>query len=165
MKNSNTQSNQGQKKIEPLTEDLIAEIREVFSLFDKDADGLVDVNDLGSLLRANYMNPSNEEVDQLKKEIDPNNTGKFDQNDYIKIVARRGKDNDTLDELIEAIRTVCGPESKNEPSINAQTFRYKITSEGEKMESSEVEEILKMLDLVYKDTIKINELASLIMKH
>jgi calmodulin len=41
-----------------LTDVMIAEIREIFTLFDKDADGYVSTQDLGTIIRGLNMNPS-----------------------------------------------------------------------------------------------------------
>ena len=45
-------------KGEVLTDVMIAEIREIFSLFDKDADGFVQTNDLGTIVRGLNFNRS-----------------------------------------------------------------------------------------------------------
>ena len=45
-------------KGDTLTPELIAEIREIFTLFDKDADGYVSTSDLGTIVRGLNMNPS-----------------------------------------------------------------------------------------------------------
>ena len=56
----------------------IAEIREIFTLFDKNSDGYVNTNELGTILRALNMNPTQAEVKQKEAEVDPNDTGSFD---------------------------------------------------------------------------------------
>ena len=40
------------QRLEQLTEIQIAEIREIFTLFDKNSDGYVNTNELGTILRA-----------------------------------------------------------------------------------------------------------------
>ena len=154
---------QVQKKPEPLTEDMISEVREVFTLFDKDSDGFVNTDELGNLLRVNNMNPSNDEVEIRKVEIDPNKTGKFSFNDYLKIVANRGKDQETIDDLIEAFKTFL--ENKEDTKINVQRFKFSVTALGEKMDESEINEILNRFNLVHEDNINIAEFAKIIMTH
>ena len=51
----------------PLTEVQIAEIRELFTLLDKNSDGLVNTNQLGMILRGLSYNPSLAEVSELEK--------------------------------------------------------------------------------------------------
>lgn len=60
-----------------LTDVLIAEIREIFTLFDKDADGYVSTQDLGTIIRGLNMNPSQREVEDMVRDVDPNATGTF----------------------------------------------------------------------------------------
>ena len=45
-----------------LTEVQITEIREIFTLFDKDSDGQVDYMELGTMIRALGFNPSEDEI-------------------------------------------------------------------------------------------------------
>ena len=87
-----------------LNELQIAEIREIFTLFDKNSDGLVNTSELGTIVRALSLNPTEQEVDSMKKSVDPNNTGSFDQNSLISLIGRRPRETDTLDSLIEALR-------------------------------------------------------------
>ena len=47
---------------EQLNEIQMAEIREIFTLFDKNSDGYVNTNQLGTIIRALGMNPSQTEV-------------------------------------------------------------------------------------------------------
>ena len=87
-----------------LNETTIAEIREIFTLFDKNSDGFVTTSELGTVIRALNYNPTEQEVAEMMKDVDPNNTGSFDQNSLISLVARKGKSADTLDEMIDALK-------------------------------------------------------------
>ena len=60
-----------------LSEVQIAEIREIFALFDKNSDGLVNTSELGTILRALAHNPTQEEVNTLMMRIDPEKEGSF----------------------------------------------------------------------------------------
>ena len=62
------------RRVEWINEGHIAEIREIFTLFDKDSDGLVGTYNLGIILRALGMNPTQLEVKEMEKEVDPNLT-------------------------------------------------------------------------------------------
>lgn len=52
-----------------------SEIKEIFLLFDKNNNGFVHTTELGNLVRAININPTNVEVEDMKKKIDPQNTG------------------------------------------------------------------------------------------
>ena len=95
--------NQGNKK-ETLTDVDIVEIRELFSLFDKNSDGYVNTNELGAILRSLDFNPTEQQVTDYEKEVDPNDTGSFDQMNLISLIARNPKEQDTMENMIEAIK-------------------------------------------------------------
>ena len=66
------------QRFEQLSEIQIAEIREIFTLFDKNSDGYVNTNELGTIIRALGQNPSNSDIKDMEKDVDPNDTGSFD---------------------------------------------------------------------------------------
>ena len=80
---------QKNQRVEQLTEIQIAEIREIFTLFDKNSDGYVNTSELGTMLRALGMNPTQQEVKDMEKELDGNDTGSFDQMGLIGLIARK----------------------------------------------------------------------------
>jgi calmodulin len=51
-----------------LNEIQIAEIREIFTLFDKNSDGLVNTTDLGTMVRALNLNPTENEKKEMERE-------------------------------------------------------------------------------------------------
>ena len=87
----------GNQRFEQLNEIQIAEIREIFTLFDKNSDGYVNTNELGNILRALNMNPTQAEVKEMERDVDPNDTGSFDQMNLISLIARRPKAVETLE--------------------------------------------------------------------
>ena len=46
--------------------------RDAFSLFDKRGDGKVDSAQLGDILRALGLNPTQADVSKIRKDVDPN---------------------------------------------------------------------------------------------
>ena len=54
-----------------------SEIKEVFQLFDKNQDGYVHTLELGTLLRAINLNPTESELTDLMKKVDASNSGQF----------------------------------------------------------------------------------------
>ncbi len=68
----------GGSKYDQLNEVQIAEIREIFTLFDKNSDGYVNTSELGTIVRGLNLNPADAEVNEMIKEVDPNSVGQFD---------------------------------------------------------------------------------------
>ena len=62
-------------KYEMLNEVQIAEIREIFTIFDKNSDGYVNTSELGTIVRGLNLNPSDSEVYEMIKEVDGNGIG------------------------------------------------------------------------------------------
>ena len=147
----------------------IAEIREIFTLFDKNSDGYVNTSELGTILRALNMNPTQSEVKEKEHEVDPNDTGSFDQMNLISLIARHPKPIDTLDSMIEAIKLLASDESSEEkqqkPKIAKSKLEYYICGQGEKMERHEFDELLlQCSDLISNtDDILIEDLANFLM--
>lgn len=123
-----------------LAEEQIASIKEAFSLFDKDGDGIIDINLLGLLVRSLNQYPTESEIDEMKKEVDPDMTNKIDFPEFLSLMARKQKDTDPEEELLEAFRIL----DKNAAGfINAQELQHNQTHSGEKFTNEEAAEMIK----------------------
>ena len=159
------------KTIEPVTETMIAEMEEIFKLFDKDNDGLVANTEFGTMIRALNMNPSEEEVKKLVEDADPEHTGSFSRDAFFTVATKRGKDNDTYEDLIEAFRTlVTNPDKKTTAvyPVSETWFKSAMGQYGEPMQKAEVEEVLADLNVLYKNEdnqsmVNCEEFAKLLM--
>ena len=147
---------------EVLTEEKIAEIRELFTLFDKDNDGFVSIENLGTMIRATGANPSDAEVEQIQKEIDPENIGRFDQNIFMSTVAKRPKDIETIDDLIEALTIITG-EGERTTTIREERFEYYMSSRGEIIPLDKVKKAIEDWNITYDESLNIEDLAKILM--
>ena len=92
----------------PLSDYQIAAIKEIFSLFDKDNDGIVDIQHLPMMVRGLNQYPTNAELETMRHECDPSSVGYFDFPEFLSLMARHTKDHDPEEELIGAFRyTIC----------------------------------------------------------
>ena len=55
-----------------LNEVAIVEILEIFTLFDGNADGYVSTMQLGTIVRGLGFNPTEKEVAEMQRDVDPN---------------------------------------------------------------------------------------------
>ena len=55
--------------VEQLSDEQIEEFREVFNLYDKNNDGLVKKEDVGSIFKSLGQNPSKEDIDRLTSQV------------------------------------------------------------------------------------------------
>merc|ERR1712118_654492 len=102
-----TRSRQNQEQTavmgdEQLTEEQIAEFKEAFSLFDKDGDGTITTKELGTVMRSLGQNQTEAELQDMINEVDGNGTIDFPE--FLSLMARKMKDTDTEEELIEAFK-------------------------------------------------------------
>uniref|UniRef100_A0A2I2Y8S0 EF-hand domain-containing protein n=1 Tax=Gorilla gorilla gorilla TaxID=9595 RepID=A0A2I2Y8S0_GORGO len=77
-----------------LTEEQIAEFKEVFSLFDKDGDGTITTKKLGT-------NPTEAELQDMINEVDAHGNGTTDFPEFLTMMARKMKDTDSEEEIRE----------------------------------------------------------------
>ena len=157
-------------KGEVLTDVMIAEIREIFSLFDKDADGFVQTSDLGTIVRGLNFNPSETEVGEMIRDVDPEGRGSFNQNALCSLIARRPKQEDTLEDIVEALRVITdegGGDSRLQTKMMVQSFREQMTKlgkeKGEQLLPTQVEEIITDCRLDHEGEIQIEDFAKFLL--
>ena len=155
------------RQFEQLNEIQIAEIREIFTLFDKNSDGYVNTHELGTIVRALNLNPPQSKVKEYEKEVDPHDTGSFGQMDLISLIAKMEKKTDELEEMIQAVKTLAnqdGTEQDKLTKISVDTLLYSLTNSGEKMLEPEVEEIFAdCLDLIHDKEMLIDDFCNYLM--
>ena len=122
-----------------------SEIKEIFMLFDKNGDGFVHTTELGTLVRAINLNPSEAEIIDMQKKVDPNNSGQFNLQQLETLIKERGKDTDTLDDVVNALKVF---DSDHDGKISVEEFTAAMVTMGERMSESEIQEIVQDCQLV-----------------
>ncbi|XP_076057129.1 neo-calmodulin-like [Oratosquilla oratoria] len=123
-----------------LTEDLVAEFKEAFMLFDKDEDGMITTAELGVVMRSLGQRPSETELRNLVSEVDTSGDGTIEFNEFLQMMSKKLKDVDNEDELKEAFKVF---DKKNSGFLSSSELRHVMTSLGEKLSEEEVEDMLK----------------------
>ena len=72
-----------------MSEEEMTELKAVFKTFDKDGDGTIDVEELGTALRSLGQNPTKEEVKKLIDETDKDGSGCIEFDEFAKMMAQR----------------------------------------------------------------------------
>ncbi len=83
-----------------LTEEQIAEFKEVFSFFDKNGDGTISTKELGTVMRVLGQNPTEAEVQGMIDDVDANGNGTIDFPAFLNITARKMKDTDAEEDIL-----------------------------------------------------------------
>ncbi|XXZ99324.1 SCF ubiquitin ligase complex subunit cdc4 [Meyerozyma guilliermondii] len=113
--------------------------KDAFALFDKKGTGKIPAEHLGDLLRAVGQNPTLAEVAELQRELPGDD---FDYKTYEKIINRPDgfKPLGLPEEYIKGFQVF---DKEKTGYIGVGELRYILTSIGEKLSDSEVDELLK----------------------
>lgn len=125
-----------------LTHEQVGEFREAFSLFDKDGDGLITVEELASIMRSLGQNPTDDEVRSLIADIDQDNSGSIDFPEFLFLMARKLSDNQAETELLGAFQEL---DEKGNGIIGMAEFKRVLTSTqgAECLTAADVDEMLR----------------------
>merc|ERR1711930_6470 len=130
-------------KDQGFTEDQIEDFKEVFQLFDTKGDGLIQVSQVGDVLRALGTNPTEGDVKKLVQST--NSKGGSDARVTFEtflplLQAVSGKKiTDTVDDFVEGLRHF---DKEGNGRISAIGLRHLLTGLGEKMSEEEVEQLI-----------------------
>mmetsp|Transcript_4347 Transcript_4347/g.9064 ORF Transcript_4347/g.9064 Transcript_4347/m.9064 type:complete len:149 (-) Transcript_4347:308-754(-) len=128
---------------EQYTEEQIAEFKEAFSLFDKDGDGTIDADELGTVLRSLGNQPTDEDVEDMIREADEDGNGTIDFSEFIKMMPTQERDDNAEEEMLEAFRVF---DTDGDGSITAEELRQIFVNLGEKLTDEEISDMIEEAD-------------------
>ncbi|KAL4922914.1 hypothetical protein BDW62DRAFT_172061 [Aspergillus aurantiobrunneus] len=141
-----------------LSEDQIAQLKEVFAVFDKDANGDITADELGGVMRSLGQNPTDTELQDIIDELDVDRTGTIDFDEFLVMMSRKVKDSDPEAELREAFAVF---DQDKSGTISADEFRKVLTSIGDNVSDADVDEMLKLADVNGDGSIDYEEFVKL----
>lgn len=137
-----------------------AEYKDVFELFDRDAEGTIKTTDVGTVLRALGRNPSEAELRTLIREIDSEGNGKIDFSDFLAIIKLdKGRKADKEEEIQDAFKVF---DKDGSGEIQTAELRHVLMNLGEKFTEEEVESLIVEAQLDAMGSVKYGELISLL---
>ena len=86
--------------------------------------------ELGTIVRALELNPTESEILEMQAKVDPHKSGEFTLEALKSLLANRPKDVDSLEDLKEALRVF---DSDKDGRITTEEFKYAMMTMGEKM--------------------------------
>ena len=143
-----------------LTEDKINEFKEAFEIFDKDKDGYITTKELGDIMKNLGQTPSEAEMQDMINEVDIDGNGTIDFKEFLVLMARKMRDNDSEEELIEAFKVF---DRDGNGLISNVELQHVMTSLGENVTMDEVDEMIKEADLDGDGYINYEEFVKMIM--
>ena len=87
-----------------LSREELAEFREIFNLVDRDGGGSISKEELGELMDTLGINASQEEVDLMIEEIDQDNNGEIDFDEFVAVMSRKVNANYTPAQVKNAFK-------------------------------------------------------------
>ncbi|KAK1600050.1 uncharacterized protein LY79DRAFT_532398 [Colletotrichum navitas] len=145
-----------------LTEAEYRDYKAVFSIFDRDGTGAINAEEFQIAMKSLGLNPSIKEVNELIAEVDPNNDGGIDFNEFLQLMseapAPSSKDSDTNKELVAAFKVF---DKDNSGSVSPSELRQVLLSLGQRATDEEIEEMIKHADLDGNGSIDYQEFVQL----
>ena len=134
------------------------ELKEAFTMFDRDKDGLINYNELGNVLKSQGFTPTNQELLEMIADVDENEDDKINFEEFLILMHSRLKKADIENELNEAFSVY---DKNGSGIISIKEFRKIMNSLGDKICEEEIDEIIQKVDpknrgyINYKDLTKI----------
>ena len=146
-----------EKKGENIPPEVYADIEQLFEVFDEDADGYVDINELFVMMKALDVKPLEEEEEDLIKKADPDQKGVFTKAGILSIMEEKCKPQDTVEDLIEQLNIL--NRRKDGGSIPTPELKQYLTTMGMKFNEEEAEEFIKEGDPKSDGVVNIEAIA------
>eukprot|EP01097_Dermamoeba_algensis_P004190 TRINITY_DN2775_c0_g1_i1.p1 TRINITY_DN2775_c0_g1~~TRINITY_DN2775_c0_g1_i1.p1 ORF type:complete len:154 (-),score=49.37 TRINITY_DN2775_c0_g1_i1:105-566(-) len=116
-----------------------AEMLEAFSVFDRDGDGKISTKQIGNVMRALGLSPSEADLSQLITDAEKTyKDGNINFDALLKIVGPKMNTAMTEDQVIEAFRAF---DKDGNGQIPAHELRHYMANIGEKLNEEELEDL------------------------
>lgn len=121
-------------------------LKEMFEFFDKNRDGLIDITELGTVLRAIGSNPTEVEVQAMIAEEDTTGSGTLNFDEFSQLIVREMQMGPGTDphEIIESFKIF---DHERNGFLSVDVFTDIMTTMGERLQSEQVEKMIKMCDI------------------
>mmetsp|Transcript_56145 Transcript_56145/g.111449 ORF Transcript_56145/g.111449 Transcript_56145/m.111449 type:complete len:986 (-) Transcript_56145:258-3215(-) len=143
-----------------LDPDEIASFKEAFALFDKDGDGTISTNELGTVMRSLGENPTQKELNEMIAEVDANGDHTIDFKEFVPLMARKMDETNQEEELKAAFRCF---DADGGGTISDAELRHILTSTGDELTNDEVTEVMTKADKDGDGTINYQEFVKVLM--
>ena len=148
-----------------LSEVKASELKEAFSLFDKDNEGEITPAKLGAVMRslAPDLNPTQSELEELIAEVDRQNGGeKLGFKDFLAFMTERIANSDPAEEIAEAFKVF---DTTNAGKISGDDLGTVMENLGESLTQQEVEAMIRQNDTTGDGCINFQEFEKLMRQN
>jgi calmodulin len=128
-----------------LTEDELAEFREIFNLVDRDKGGSISKSELKQLMNTLGLRPSQEELNAMVDEIDSDGSGEIDFDEFVVVMSRKVQTSYTPDQVKAAFKVF----EKDAPPgfVRMEAMEHALTTYGaDKLAMGDARELLAQIE-------------------
>eukprot|EP00340_Litonotus_pictus_P000432 CAMPEP_0170515664 /NCGR_PEP_ID=MMETSP0209-20121228/2071_1 /TAXON_ID=665100 ORGANISM="Litonotus pictus, Strain P1" /NCGR_SAMPLE_ID=MMETSP0209 /ASSEMBLY_ACC=CAM_ASM_000301 /LENGTH=170 /DNA_ID=CAMNT_0010800257 /DNA_START=17 /DNA_END=529 /DNA_ORIENTATION=+ len=146
-----------------LTEDEVMEIKEAFDLFDSDKSGEIDTDELKQALKNLGIDAKNQTLSNMMADLDKDNSGKIDFNEFIDMMTAKMSDRDTREDLEKVFRLFLGDDDKAD-KIALKHLKRVARELNENMSDEELQEMITRADLNKDQGVDFEEFYQIMTK-
>ena len=137
-------------------DELVAEAKEAFNLFDKDSAGSIRTCDIGLVLRSLGFNLSDNDLAAMESDIDPEKLGFVKFHDFEKLLAKAvviskassAEARKVMKTLSLSLRQLGLATEHSAETVSVHDLKHLLTRIGEKMSNEEFSEMCRDLEIV-----------------
>jgi calmodulin len=140
-----------------IPDELIAEFKEAYSVFNKNADGQLTARELGSLMRALGQQATEAELADMVLEGDLDGNGTIDFPEFLSLMNRKFQEADNDDAMGEAFKVF---DKNGDGYISAAELKMLLSNLGEKFTEDEIDEMVADADQDKDGQLSYNEFVN-----
>ena len=136
------------------------EFKDAFSLFDKNDDGKIVIEELGTVMRSLGQNPTDAELKDMINEVDADGNGFIDFPEFLEMMARKMKDTDSEEEIKDAFRMF---DKDGNGNISKAELKHLMTGLGESLTEEEITDMVGEADIDGDGLVNYEEFVKMMM--
>lgn len=132
----------------------VEQIREAFSVFDKDNDGFITLKELGTVMRSLGQNPTESELHELIREYDKDESGTIDFTEFFDLMYKKMKETEMEKEILEIFEALDRDGNGVLSGLEIQSIMELV---GVSLSDDQVADLIKQADLDEDGSLNFNE--------
>lgn len=129
-----------------VSKDKVPAMRRMFSLMDRDGSGMISRDELKELLHSQGYHPSESELDTMVRELDADNSGEIDFEEFVSYCVRRRMSRTTSQEANEIMDAFNYFDKNGDGFITAIEIKQVMSELGHDVSEDQAEQMLAEVD-------------------
>jgi Ca2+-binding EF-hand superfamily protein len=131
------------RRRQALDEELLAEIKEAFTIFDTEHSGTIDARELKAAMRALGFDVKKQEIRKIMQDLDKSVNEKLNYNEFLSIMTPKMSEKDTRDEILKIFRLF---DEDQTGKISFRNLKKVALELGEGLSDDELHEMIEEAD-------------------